>query len=80
MRVWHYVMFKNRKIVLIWIRLGQWFFILRIAYFTLQKKLDYCSSPKPPQKPKKLPLKDHLAYCGSSSRQPCTTAVVLLRQ
>ena len=31
-RVWHYVMFKNRKIVLIWIRRGQFFyFVLRIA-------------------------------------------------
>ena len=27
MRVWHYVMFKNRKIVLIWIRRGQIFLL-----------------------------------------------------
>ena len=33
MRIWHYVRFKNRQIVLICMRLGQWFFILRIADF-----------------------------------------------
>ena len=33
MRVWHYEMFQCRKIVLIWIRHGQFFFFFLIICF-----------------------------------------------
>ena len=33
MRVWHYVMFKNGKTILICMRLGQWFFYFKNCRF-----------------------------------------------
>jgi len=44
------------------------------------KKLGYCGRPKLLQKPKKPPLKAHLAYCGGSTRLLCIAAIVQLWQ